>query len=79
MVSTSGCGDSSAKSTTITYIEEQLVSFGNYMVSEQRKKRYSNRIKGVSKSERLAHVNHADVENWKHDNKLDFPVLQNQN
>jgi hypothetical protein len=43
-----------------TFTRKQLVSFGNYLLSEQRKSLYE----GQEVEQRLSQVNHADVENW---------------
>lgn len=51
-----------------SFSEAQLVSFGNYMVSEERKKSFEaskDLHPGVTVEERLSQVHHADVENWK--------------
>ncbi len=53
---------------TISYDEKDLVSFGKYLLSLERTERItSNHDAGdsVSLSERLSEVYHADLENWK--------------
>lgn len=50
------------------YTESDIVSFGNYMVSEERKNSFEaskDLYTGVTVEERLTQVHHADVENWK--------------
>ncbi len=48
-----------------TFNEEQLTSFGNYLLSKQRTKSFKKASENdVPKSERLKHVNHSDYENW---------------
>lgn len=39
------------------FTRKQLVSFGNYLLSEERNKTINPQVKGG--------VNHADIENWK--------------
>lgn len=48
-----------------------LVSFGNYLLSDERKKLFENHPEPTSLSleERLSQVHHADIENWKEKNK----------
>jgi hypothetical protein len=50
------------------FTRSQLVEFGNYLLSEERKSFYT----GDNVEERLSQVNHADVENW-----LNLAVEQN--
>ncbi len=42
------------------FTRQQLVAFGNYLLSEERKSNYT----GEAVEERLSKVNHSDVENW---------------
>lgn len=52
------------------YTESDLVSFGNYMVSEERKLMFDDGDwGGLTKAERLSQVHHADIENWKEKRK----------
>ena len=51
------------------YNRKDLVSFGTYLLSEERKRRYEefDLVRGPSgppAEERLKTVNHADIENW---------------
>jgi hypothetical protein len=49
----------------VTYFNRKdLVSFGNYLLSEERKTRYSLIDSEIQVDERLKHVSHADIENW---------------
>lgn len=50
----------------IYFTEEDLVSFGNYMVSAERKKFYEMHPdpSGTSVEERLSTVHDADIQNW---------------
>lgn len=50
------------------YTEADLVSFGNYMVSEERRDLYATHPDYANIEmlvERLSQVHHADIENWK--------------
>ena len=47
------------------YTEKDLVDFGNYMVSPNRKKSFKKRKASIPLVDRLATVHHADIENWK--------------
>lgn len=49
---------------------ENLVSFGKYLLSDQREKMLLGGNKSVPYSERKKEVYHADVENWKHKNNI---------
>ena len=40
--------------------EQELISFGNYLLSDKRKKRLIKKVNAKS-------VTHADLENWKHE------------
>lgn len=40
--------------------DQELISFGNYLLSDQRKKRLIKKVNAKS-------VTHADLENWKHE------------
>lgn len=56
----------------IYYEESDLVSFGEYLLSEERKKLIvdnHNDEAPVSINQRLTHVYHADLENWKEKQK----------
>lgn len=51
-----------------TYNMKDMVSFGNYVLSDERRELYANHPQADSMpplEERLKHVSHADVENWK--------------
>lgn len=53
---------------TVFYDEKDLVSFGNYLLSEERRetlKSNPNFPDGELLEERLSDVHHADFENWK--------------
>ena len=47
--------------------DSDLISFGNYLLSDDRKKFFKSfkSIKGLSLNERLSHVYSSDLENWK--------------
>lgn len=56
------------KPRVLAYTEKDLVSFGRYMVSKERKNRYKNHPAYPNNErlkERLREVNHADLCNWK--------------
>jgi hypothetical protein len=57
----------------VTYFNRKdLVSFGNYLLSDERKERFKinpNFRNGELLKERLSQVHHADVENWMDDSK----------
>ena len=50
----------------IFFTEEDLVSFGEYMVSDERREAYLNHpeLKDENIEERLKSVNNADLANW---------------
>lgn len=49
----------------VTYFNRKdLVSFGNYLLSEERKTRFEQIESETPVEERLKQVSHADVENW---------------
>ena len=53
---------------TVFYDEKDLVSFGNYLLSEERKELFKNNPNfpdGELLEERLSAVHLADFENWK--------------
>ncbi len=48
------------------FTASDLISFGNYLVSDARRKTFGNAPKGgVSKSERMKVVHDSDIQNWK--------------
>lgn len=47
------------------FTEQQLVSFGNYLLSQKRAKTIKSAKGGVPASEKRLSVCHADLENWK--------------
>lgn len=48
------------------FSEEEMVSFGNFLLSKERRQSYKSRkVKGFSLSQRLSQVHHADLENFK--------------
>ncbi len=48
------------------FSEEEMVKFGNFLLSYERRQSYKNRkVKGYSLSERLSQVHHSDLENFK--------------
>jgi len=52
----------------VTYFNKKdLVSFGNYLLSEERKLRFEQMQSEIPASERMANVTHADIENWMYD------------
>ena len=56
----------------VTYFNRKdLVSFGNYLLSDERKERFQNYPEppSISLEERLRNVTHADIENWMEENK----------
>ena len=50
----------------VTYFNKKdLVSFGNYLLSDERRELYKNHPElSEHLEERLATVSHADIENW---------------
>lgn len=56
----------------VTYFNESdLVSFGQYLLSKERKDRFAQGDShGLSLDERLSQVHHADVANWKEDRDI---------
>jgi len=46
-----------------TFTEQELISFGNFLLSEKRKKSFTARAISFGLHKQ---VNHADLENWKH-------------
>lgn len=61
----------SRKSTKKHYTEADLVSFGLYLLSDERKQLFQSTITGLSVAERLKDVHHADLENWKETNNTE--------
>lgn len=59
----------------IIFERQDLVSFGNYLLSEERKERiHTNESfpNGELLQERLEQVSHADIENWLEENSEPF-------
>lgn len=48
--------------------KKDLISFGNYLLSEKRKERFKA-ISNKNLKERLSEVHDADIANWKEDQK----------
>lgn len=51
-----------------TFNQSDLVSFGKYLLSDERRKRYENHPgfpDGKDLESRLSEISHADIENWK--------------
>lgn len=50
----------------VFFTEEDLVSFGEYMMSDQRRKMYEEHpeLKNEDIEEKLKNVNNADLANW---------------
>ncbi len=46
--------------------KRDLISFGNYLLSDERRELYANHpeLGDNNLDERLANVNHSDIENW---------------
>ena len=52
------------------YKKKDLISFGNYLLSKERKKRFKQYTHPfLTVKERLLEVHHADIENWKESKK----------
>lgn len=47
-----------------TFTRQQLVLFGNYLLSKERRERYKKTRNSIPLKDRLSEVNHADVENF---------------
>lgn len=47
------------------FTRRDLVTFGEYLLSAKRRKRYAKHKMPIPLEVRLSSVNHADVENWK--------------
>jgi hypothetical protein len=45
------------------FTEEQIISFGNFLLSAKRKKSFTAKAISLGLHKQ---VNHADLENWKH-------------
>lgn len=56
------------------YTKKQLVSFGNYLLSKERKKSFMA-LSMDNLEERISAVHHADIENWKEINKKDHGTV----
>lgn len=51
---------------SVIFTEQQLVGFGTYLLSAERKKLFKSRkIKGSSLADRLSQVHDSDLENFK--------------
>lgn len=50
------------------YTEADLVSFGRFMVSDERRKNFKKTKTSLPLKDRLSDVHHADVCNWKDEN-----------
>ncbi len=50
------------------FTPDQLISFGQYLLSKERTNRILSIESELSSEERLKEVYHADVENWKDGN-----------
>lgn len=53
----------------MTYTEKDLVDFGRFMVSPDRKNRFSKTNASLPIADRLSEVHHADLSNWKDERK----------
>lgn len=65
----------------IYYEESDLVSFGEYLTSSKRTERITASYRegdNIPLTERLAQVYHADLENWKEEQKVNHD-LSNSN
>lgn len=49
------------------YNEKDLISFGKYLLSKERKKLLKSVPSSLSIKEKLKEVYHADIENWKYE------------
>lgn len=47
-----------------TFTRQQLVLFGNYLLSKERRERYKKNRSSIPLKDRLSLVNNADVENF---------------
>lgn len=52
-----------------TYTEKDLVDFGNYILSEERKEHFTDHENMEDKEVRMQKVHNEDIENWKDKNK----------
>lgn len=50
------------------YTESDLVSFGQFLLSPERKERFAQSDSEMPLEDRLSDVHHADVCNWKNEN-----------
>lgn len=53
----------------IYYEESDLVSFGEYLLSQERSELIKENVRQINVKERLEEVYHADLENWKEKQK----------
>jgi hypothetical protein len=53
----------------VYYEESDLVSFGEYLLSQERTKLIKENESGIPLEKRLEDVSHADLENWKEKQK----------
>ena len=49
--------------------QKELVSFGQYLLSEKRKKRFAETESNIPISERMSKVTDADIANWVKEHK----------
>lgn len=65
----------------IYFTEEDLVSFGEYMVSPQRRKHFESHPNppDLSLEERLSEVYDADLSNWAHSRTIQNQMEQEMN
>lgn len=47
-----------------TFTRQQLILFGNYLLSKERRERYKKTRSSTPLKDRLSEVDHADVENF---------------